>query len=225
MSNIKKQFRTPDFSIVIVQSDLGSQSTENKIGDMGTSIWEVKTGPGDLTWFGKERSKPLDFRKHFFRHFHQIGAQVVFAKTKFNRKPIYALLSIDIWFILFYFPGDPPSLQWSTQAGKRVKPRLDRKSYLEFDNHMVISPAPMVNADCTAFSPEFLYALRLSVEHLTDMTITPPPLFRPPEGAAELVSAQVCQSICLLFCNFEKRSFPVEAAVVPCRVRKGKTIC
>ncbi|KAF8551489.1 hypothetical protein OG21DRAFT_1605257 [Imleria badia] len=187
--NVKKAFQAPDFSIVVVQSNLGQQSTENEIGDMGALIWEVKTSPGDLSWFGKERSKPLNFHKYFFRHFHQIGAQVVFAKAKFNQKPIYALLSIDIWFILFYFPGAPPSLQWST--GKRAKSQLDHKAYLEFDNHIVISPARMVNEDCTAFSPEFLYALQLSVEHLADVTVTPHPLFRPPEGTAELVSAQL----------------------------------
>ncbi|KAH0826801.1 hypothetical protein J3R83DRAFT_5224 [Lanmaoa asiatica] len=121
--------------------------------------------------------------------FHQISAQVVHAKAVFNQKPIYTLLSIDVWFVLLYFPGDPPSLRWSTD--KYSQPRLDSVAYRKLYSHIVIPPAPIVNEDRTAFSPEFLYALQLSVEDLTDVTVTLHPFFRPPNGTAERISRQL----------------------------------
>ncbi|KAF8546050.1 hypothetical protein OG21DRAFT_1518379 [Imleria badia] len=184
-----KKFRAPDFTVLVVQSAFSQQSTEEKIEDTGPLLWEVKASQEKLTWFGERRSE-LDLAVHFFKHFNQVVAQVVFAKAKFNQKPIYILLSIDIWFVLLHFPGDPPSLVWTMKGGKS-KTYLPPLEFYKFYNYMAVAPTRIFNEDCTAFSPEFLYALQLSVANLTDVTVTPHPSFRAPEGTAELISTKL----------------------------------
>jgi hypothetical protein len=192
MSKEKKEFRAPDFTILIVQSGFGQQFTQGKIEDMGPLIWEVKaTGnSAHLTWFGEGRDEQPDMGYLFMPHFHQIASQVTYAKARFNQKPIYVLLSNNIWFILLHFPGNPPSVM--RNSSKRCKARLRPADLSKFNNYVVVGPTPLVNEDCTAFSPQFLYALQLSVENLTNVTVTPHPFFRAPEGTAEVVCAQVC---------------------------------
>ena len=184
----EKKYRAPDFTVLVVQSASGPISTEQKIKDIGPLIWEVKASPGALTWFGKERPTHVDLAENFSKYFQQIVTQVTYAKAKFNQKLIYALLSVDIWFVLLYFPGDPPSIMWNRKNGTF---RSQTANYRKFSEYILIPPAPIVNEECTAFSPEFLYALELSVKNLTEVTVTPHPYFRAPEGTAELVSAQV----------------------------------
>ncbi|KAF8554111.1 hypothetical protein OG21DRAFT_1522639 [Imleria badia] len=202
MSRLGRKFRAPDFTVLVVQSALSQQSTEEKIEDMGPFIWEVKVSIEKLTWFGERRSKPLHLAEHCFKHFCQVVEQVTFAKAKFNQKPIYILLSIDIWFVLLHFPGDPPSLGWTTKGGRR-KPHLPPSEFYKFYNYVAVAPARIFNEDCTAFSPEFLYALQLSVANLTDVTVTPHPSFRAPEGTAELISTEVCHICFLPLLNIE----------------------
>ena len=181
-----KKFRIPDFTILVVQS---TSSTEGNIKDMGPLIWEVKAGSEKTTWFGEGVPKQPTFYEHFFQHFPQVAVQVACAKAKFNQKPIYALLSIDIWFVLLHFPSNPPSVVWNT--GIKGKPQLRPAEFRNFYKYIVIPPTRMFNEDCTAFSPAFLYALQLSVEDLIDVTVTPHPSFHAPEGTAEWISAEV----------------------------------
>jgi len=211
-SRPRKKFRAPDFTILVVQSTFGQQSTGRTIEDTGPLIWEVKASSESLAWFGEGRSEKPDLVEKFFRHFCQIATQVVYAKKKFNHKPIHALLSIDIWFVLLYFPGNPPSVVWTT--GRTGKPQLHPSDYHKFYDYLIVPPAPIVNEDCTAFSREFLYALQLSVEDLTDMTVTPHPSFRAPEGTAEFISTQVRHIHLSPLLNIERHLFTVKEATI-----------
>ena len=186
----KRSFRAPDFTIIVVQSGFDEQSTRETFESIGPLIWEVKASQRALTWFGGERSKPPKPFQVFFRYFHQITAQVEYAKAKFNRRPIYVLLSIDIWFVLLHFPGETLSVGWTMR--KEDKLRVDPADYFKFYECMVVAPAPMVNEECTSFSPEFLYALQVAFEDLSDVTVTPHPSFRAPGGLAEFISTHVC---------------------------------
>ncbi|KAF8422334.1 hypothetical protein L210DRAFT_935875 [Boletus edulis BED1] len=173
MHQKERQYRAPDFTVAIVQSNLGQQSAEEKMEDMGPLIWEVKTSSQPLTWFGDERSRP-PIDTILGPHFHQIATQVVFAKAKFNNKPLFVLLS------------DPPSIMWNTE--NFTKPQLHFADYLSFFDSLIVPPTPMVNKDCTAFTPEFLYALDVSIRNIAGVTITPHPSFHVPEGTAEHVT-------------------------------------
>ncbi|KAF8547552.1 hypothetical protein OG21DRAFT_1607352 [Imleria badia] len=163
-------FRAPDFSLVVVQSNLGLQADGEGIGDMASLIWEVKAN---------------QVYQKFVPHFSQIAAQVKFAKEKFKQKTIYAVLSVDIWFMLFTFPGAAPSITWS----KRGRLRLDHLA--EFANCIAILPSPMVNEECTEFSPEFLYALDESVKNFADVAVTQHTHFNPPPGASADISKRL----------------------------------
>ena len=190
ISKSTKDFRAPDFSVLVVQSGFGQELTQGKISDMAALIWEVKASSiNNPSWFGEGQLEPVEMADSFMRHFHQVAAQVVYAKAKFNQ-PIHILLSIDIWFVLLYFRGDPPSVVWS--KGKKSKPQLHPAELCRFEKYIAIPPTRMFNEECTEFSPAFLYALQLSVEDLIDVTVTPHSSFRAPEGTAELISAEVC---------------------------------
>jgi len=193
ISKTTKDFRAPDFTVLIVQSGFGQKSTQGKIGDMAALIWEVKASSRNPAWFGEGQPEPLEMADSFMRHFHQVAAQVVYAKAKFNQ-PIHVLLSIDVWFVLLYFRGEPPSVVWS--KGKTNKPQLHPAEFRKFNKYIVVPPTRMFNEDCTEFSPAFLHALQLSVKDLTDVTVTPHPSFCAPEGTAELISAEVCHIHC-----------------------------
>lgn len=187
----RRSFRAPDFTVIVVQSDFDGQSTQEKFENVSPLIWEVKASQGvALTWFGGERSKPPKPFEVFFQHFHQITAQVEYAKAKFNRRPIYVLLSVDIWFVLLHFPGETLSVGWT--MSKEDKLRVDPADYFKFYECMVVALAPMVNEECTSFSPEFLYALQVAFDDLSDVTVTPHPFFRAPGGLAEFISTHVC---------------------------------
>ncbi|KAN0084009.1 hypothetical protein V8E55_007513 [Tylopilus felleus] len=186
-STSNKKFRAPEFTVLVVQSAFGSLSAAQKIKDMGPLIWEVKTGSTlaeRFPWFGEGSRMQPDHLEQFSKHFKQVAAQVVYAKAKFNRKPIYALISIDIWFILLHFPGDPPTVSRNSEEDDSAVHRM-------FEESIVVPPARIVNEECTAFSPEFLYALHLSVKDLTGVTVIPHPSFHAPEGIAERVSEQL----------------------------------
>lgn len=190
ISKKRKDFRAPDFTTIIIQSGFGQKSTQEKIADTAPLIWEVKASSENLTWFGEGRPAHPEMGDIFVQYFDQVAVQAVYAKAKFNQKSIHILLSIDIWFLLLHFPaGDSPSVMWNT--GKRHKPQLRPAGLSKFNDYIVVGPAPLVNEDCTAFSPQFLYALQLSVEKLTNVSVTLHPSFRAPEGTAEVVSAQV----------------------------------
>lgn len=189
ISKSMKDFRAPDFSVLVVQSGFGQKITQGKIEDMAALIWEVKASSIKPAWFGERRLEPLEMAGSFARHFHQVAAQVVYAKAKFNQ-PIHILLSINAWFVLLCFRGDPPVVVWS--KGKKSKPQLHPTEFRKFAKYIVIPPTHMFNEECTEFSPAFLHALQLSVKDLVDVTVTPHPSFRAPEGTAVLISAEVC---------------------------------
>ena len=218
-----KMFRASDFTILVVQSTFNRQSTEGKINDMTPLIWEVKASPEMLTWFGERRSKERNLAEHFFQHIHQVVTQVTYAKAKFNKKPIYALLSIDVWFILLYFPGNPPSIVWNT--GINGKPQLRAAEFPNLYKYIVVPPTRMFDEGCTAFSPAFLYALQLSVEDLIDVSVTPHPFFHAPEGTAEWISEEVCHIHFDPPLSINRHLCTVEEAMVECKARRKRATC
>ena len=112
-TNTMRVYHTHNFTLLIIQLVLDKTSGRKEIKDMCPLIWEAKLSKLSYTWFDEEKYKGQSFSDEFIPHFHQISVQVDLAKAKLDSSPIYALLSVNIWFILFSFPGDPPTMDWS----------------------------------------------------------------------------------------------------------------
>ena len=177
-------FLIPDFMALVIKYQKFQRSPlrSKRIDHNGILIWEIKTD-GSFSWFEKELPAPSDLYNIFVDHLPQLSAQVAYAKQQFRSSPIYALLTVDVWFAFFHFPADSSTSFLDNQTmikdGRAV---LGQKEYEELANFCIIAPTPMFDINIDAFHPDFLHVFQRFSSGLSDAFPVPHPLFLPSEG-------------------------------------------
>ncbi|XP_006457435.1 hypothetical protein AGABI2DRAFT_123302 [Agaricus bisporus var. bisporus H97] len=170
----KKTWRIPDFLVLALKprpvTDGSDGAGGNKIGldegctpvlnfgENGVLIWEIKPAPRDFIWSGPEMTTRSQTASAFIKHLRQIREQIRFARHIFHQRPVYALLSVGVWFILIKSPAESqddglPSfnLNFGTDDGNYI---------------CLYEPTPIFESDWSDFTPEFLLALQMPLESL-----------------------------------------------------------
>ncbi|EKM77510.1 hypothetical protein AGABI1DRAFT_130209 [Agaricus bisporus var. burnettii JB137-S8] len=168
----KKTSQIPDFVVLALSprpqpitddsQDVGQDFAEGKdsttmlnFSENGVFIWEVKPAPLSV-WSGPT---PDELNTTFIKHLRQIRGQILSARQNYHQRPVYALLSVGVWFILIKSPGE---LQ-------------DRGLLSSFELGIggawkgftcLFEPTPIFDQDWTDFTPEFLMALQMSLANL-----------------------------------------------------------
>ncbi|KAH7904375.1 hypothetical protein BJ138DRAFT_1130978 [Hygrophoropsis aurantiaca] len=164
---VGRKHRSPDFLASVIQK--GKLLTDrNETFGTGAFICEVKVSRDKKAqWFSQARLKPSTpfFIRSFIPHFTQIREQAEYARDMFGSRPVYILLTVDVWFVLFKFSNKPGSQS-------------------EFRDNLIMEPHPIFDETCESFSPEFLKALHACISDVsTGMTIeSRASLFQAPES-------------------------------------------
>src|SRR6266550_1409981 len=149
------RYRAPDFAALVTQfQEFGQTFSDEKIGHTSILTWEVKLQrDSSMPWFPSRststRRKPQlsDLFPDFIDHLPQIVEQAAFARFQCGSKPVSTLLSVDVWFAFFRFPGDQSASfleKFITDDGEPTKTPLDYSDYLKLLDCCVIAPSPML---------------------------------------------------------------------------------
>ncbi|KAA1470895.1 hypothetical protein DENSPDRAFT_79380 [Dentipellis sp. KUC8613] len=148
---------------------------------------EIKAGPyrKRARWYsqtGAARSGER-VRKAFVWHFPQVAEQARYARESYASKSrIFILLIIDVWFSMFQFVENPPSLPIPPVFPAEDPPASMHTVYAQY---CLVPQTPIFNNDWSSFTPKFLMALQTMCEASEDFTIVPHEFFRPPAGTPE----------------------------------------
>jgi hypothetical protein len=199
-----KRYRAPDFVALVTQfREFGQPFSDKPIGRTSILTWEVKLQRGSgVPWFSSQRKLQIsNLFLEFIGHLPQIVEQAAFARFQCGSNSVFTLLSVDIWFAFFHFPGDQSARfleQFITENGELTKAPLDYSDYCKLLDCCVIAPSPMFTNRCRTFKPEFFHVLHQFAASLAaEVKVTTHTLFQLREGnVLESDSVKVCLSLC-----------------------------